>query len=106
MEDHAPPTLTPADVAAQLAYEFVRCFAAVAALCDDGLGAPGWSPGEVADELERRIARRLEDFAVVFGIPETADWTILLAEAIDNLGNGDVLEPDAVAAFQRPDVES
>jgi hypothetical protein len=106
MEHQLPPAPTPSDVAADLAHELVRCFAAVAAMSERDLGAPGWSPREVADELQRRVARRVHDYVIVYGTEETLDWIMLLAEAIDNLGNGDQLNPETVAAFRRPDVDS
>jgi hypothetical protein len=90
-DDDRPPA-APAEVAAALSYELVRACVAVARLLGDDLGRPTWSPADVEDELLRRLERRLDDFVVVFGAEDVADWVFLLAEAIDNLGAGEALD--------------
>jgi hypothetical protein len=101
MHDERLPPRTPAQVADNLAYELVRCFAAVTALLDDEVAGPGRPPDAVADELIRRVQRRVHDMVVVFGADEIGCCVSLLAEAVDNLGQGLRLRPDAGPAFRR-----
>jgi hypothetical protein len=88
---------SPAKIADELSYELARAFVAVACLLGDELGAPGWTPADVEAELLRRMQRRLHDFVVVFGTEDVADSLLILAEAVDNLGAGDMLDVETLA---------
>lgn len=93
-------TRTPDELAGDLAHELVRAYAAVEALLTT-VGEPGWPPELVQAELEHRIRRRLADVPIVFGANESSDCWMLLAEMVDDLGNGLHLDPATVAGFER-----
>jgi hypothetical protein len=86
-----------------LAAELVRGFAAVDALLQDHYERAMWqTPDRVAGELTHRIAKRLEDMEIVFGADELSAAAMLVSEAIDNLGNGEQLDPWDSLAFRAP----
>ena len=99
-DEHREPA-SPAKIAADLSYELVRAFVGVARIVDDDLAAPGRRPAEVVDELLIGLQSRLHAFVVVFGTEDVADSLLLLTEAVDTLGAGDMLDIDALACLCR-----
>jgi hypothetical protein len=89
--------------ARNVAHGIVRAFGAVDRFLENlyaaGLDA---TPDAVADELERAVLARIQDMVPVFGEEEMASMWMLLAEATDNLGYGEFLEPERVPAFHGP----
>ena len=87
----------------QLAAELVRGFASVDALLQDQYDNTMWqTPDRVAAELTQRAAERLEHMEVVFGSDDLAAASMLVSEAIDNLGKGERLDPWDALAFRAP----
>ncbi len=87
----------------ELAAELVRGFAAVDALLQDQYDQTMWQmPDRVARELTDRIAKRLRNMEIVFGADDLSAAAMLVSEAIDNLGNGEQLDPWDSLAFRAP----
>jgi hypothetical protein len=93
----------PGAIERDLAAELVRGFAAVDALLQDQYEQTMWqTPDLVASDLTDRIAKRLEDMEIVFGADDLAAASMLVSEAIDNLGSGERLDPWNALAFRAP----
>src|SRR4051794_29484473 len=95
--------LDPRSVERDLAHQLVRAFAGVDAMLQQQYENDVWrAPDAVAERLVETVAARLADMAVVFGPEDLADAAGLVAEAVDNLGSGEVLDPWAGLAFRAP----
>lgn len=75
----------PHDPTESLAYEMLRCYAAVDGLLRDNLGGPDWSPTEVADELLRRLHTRVRHSAEDFSADDVTITLNMLVEMVNRL---------------------
>ena len=89
----------PYDTTEALAYEMLRCFVAVDGLLHEDLGRPDWSPTEIADELLRRLHRRVRHVAEDFGADDVTITLNLLVEMVNRLLPRS-FDPEATPAFR------
>ena len=96
------PTPTTTSKADDVAAELVRGFAAIDALLQEQYETNAWeTPDRVAERLRTVIAQRLDEMVCVFG-DDIHAMSTLLAEAVDNLGRGESLDPWDALAFMAP----
>jgi hypothetical protein len=97
------PSRSTTALADDVAAELVRSFAAIDWLLQDQYETQVWeTPDRVAERLRQTIAARLADMERAFGDDAIHDMWVLLAEAIDNLGRGERLDPWDALAFMAP----
>jgi hypothetical protein len=89
----------PGDVSEELAFQLIRSFAALDSMLRD-IGTDGWSPGLVADELLRRLHRRLQHVAGDYGLSDTRCAAAIVAVAVERIGLDDHWLDDT-PAFRR-----
>ena len=89
----------PGDVTEGLAFQLMRSFAAMDSMLRD-IGTDGWPPDLVADELLRRLHRRLQHVAEDHGLSDTRCAAAIVAVVVDRIGLDDHWLDDA-PAFRR-----
>lgn len=75
----------PGDVTEGLAFQLMRSFAAIDSMLRD-IGLDGWSSDMVADELLRRVHRRLQHVAEDYGSSDTRRTAAIVAVAVERIG--------------------
>ena len=101
MDHFSQPAFTADQLADEFAYELVRGFAAVDALLrEQHETGRREAPERAAERLRATIAGRLRLMIEVFGRDDIGLTLMLLAEAIDNLGNGLRLDAAGAPAFE------
>ena len=89
------------EVAADVAYAIVRAYSTLDRLVEQQFeDEPELSPAERVERLQQHIARRIVDMVGVFGAEDMHSMQMLLDEALDNLGLGDALDPEATPGLR------
>ena len=92
----------PYDSTEALACGLLRCYVAVDGMLRDGLGGPGWSPTEIADELLRRLHTRTRHIAEDFDANDVTITLNMLGEMVNRLLPRS-FDPEASPAFRPRD---